>query len=55
MFYIAAILFAALPHSDNPWAQSAFIFFGTVCVAHWLHGFLTAVTNNQKKIYSKLG
>lgn len=58
MIFIAAILFAAIPLTDKPYAQAAFIALGTLCfgmfVRNLIQQSLVANFNNLKKIYDKV-
>lgn len=54
MIFIAFILVAAIPHTDNPWAVSAFSVLAMTCTVTWIQGGLIRIQENQKAIYEKL-
>ena len=58
MIFLAAIIFAAVPLTDKPYAQAVFILLGTLFfgmfVRNLIQQSLVANYNNLKKIYDKV-
>jgi len=58
MIFLAAIIFAAVPLTDKPFAQAVFILMGTLFfgmfVRNLIQQSLVANYNNLKKIYDKV-
>lgn len=58
MIFFAAIIFAAVPLTDKPYAQAVFILMGTLFFGMFVRGLiqqsLAANFNNLKKIYDKV-
>ena len=58
MIFLAAIIFAAVPLTDKPFAQAVFILMGILFfgmfVRNLIQQSLVANYNNLKKIYDKV-
>jgi len=58
MIFLAAIIFAAVPLIDKPYAQAVFILMGTLFFGMFVRNLiqqnLLALSSNQKKIYNKV-
>jgi len=58
MIFLAAIIFAAVPLTDKPYAQAVFILLGTLFfgmfVRNLIQQSLVANYKNLKKIYDKV-
>lgn len=58
MIFVALILFAALPHTDNVWTQTVIILIGGFCAAMWNRDLIAEsmqqLARNQKSIYEKV-
>jgi len=58
MIFLAAIIFAAVPLTDKPYAQAVFILMGTLFFGMFVRNLiqqnLLALSSNQKKIYNKV-
>jgi len=58
MIFLAAIIFAAVPLTDKPYAQAVFILLGTLFFGMFIRNLiqqsLAANYNNLKKIYDKV-
>ena len=58
MIFLAAIIFAAVPLTDKPYAQAVFILLGTLFFGMFIRNLiqqsLVANYKNLKKIYDKV-